>query len=135
MTGYAVALIAVDSLRPSEHVDPGRVAALADEIVAAGELRQPILVERESLTILDGHHRWHAARCLGLARIPAIALSYQDPRLTLASWSERSFSPDDVLRAAATGQLLPAKSTRHILAPAPGPEPVSLCLLGPTRMP
>jgi len=126
MTGYRVTLIGIAQLRPTEEVDPAHAGRLAEAIAADGAVFQPILVERSALAILDGHHRFCAARALGLALLPAILIDYDDPRLTLASWSERNFSKPDVLRAAQTGELLPRKSTRHILAPAP--EPVRIAI-------
>jgi hypothetical protein len=76
--------------------------------------------------ILDGHHRWHAIRRLGLSRIPGIRLDYADSRLSLGSWNSRRFTREDVIRAGETGQLLPHKSTRHLLAPELVAAPVPL---------
>lgn len=129
MTGYDIAILDIARLRPTEEVDAARVEALMRELAAADTQQVPILVERETLAILDGHHRYCAAIRMGLARIAAIAIGYDDPRLTLASWSERRFSPDEVLDAARTGRLFPKKSTRHILTPEPQRRPVALSVL------
>jgi len=117
MTGYDITLIEIARLRPTEEVDAAQVARLATDLKRDGCLRQPILVERTSLAILDGHHRYHAAMRLGLSRIAAILISYGDPRLSLLSWSARQFTPEEVIRAAETGKPLPRKSTRHVLTP------------------
>jgi ParB-like chromosome segregation protein Spo0J len=91
-----------------------------------GIQRRPVLVERGSLAILDGHHRFRAAQMLGLSRVSAVLIGYDDPRLTLSSWTDRAFTREDVHAAAESGVLLPAKSTRHLLDP-PLPEmPVSV---------
>ena len=100
MTGYDITLIEIARLRPTEEVDAAHVARLATDLQRDGCLRQPILVERTSLAILDGHHRYHAAMRLGLSRIAAILISYGDPRLSLLSWSARQFTPEEVIRAA-----------------------------------
>ena len=103
------------------------IAALVDDIRSAGELRQPILVEAESFAILDGHHRYHAARALGLKRLPAIVISYADPRLSLGSWSERTWSREEVIAAAMLGRsCCRRKSTRHCLTPEPQTTPTAL---------
>jgi L-serine kinase (ADP) len=117
MTGYDITLIEIARLRPTEEVDAAHVARLATDLQRDGCLRQPILVERTSLAILDGHHRYHAAMRLGLSRIAAILISYGDPRLSLLSWSARQFTPEEVIRAAESGKPLPRKSTRHVLTP------------------
>ncbi len=126
MSGYGQTIVAIEALRPTEAADAQVVEALIDDIRSAGELRQPILVEAESLAILDGHHRYHAARALGLKRLPAILVSYADPRLSLCSWSERSWSREEVIEAAMLGQVLPMKSTRHRLDPEPQTTPTAL---------
>ena len=133
MTGYVVTLIELARLRPSEEVDAAHVARIAEDLQRDGCQRQPILVERTSLAILDGHHRFHAARRLGLSRIAAIVISYDDPRLSLQSWSDRRFTPEEVIQAAASQNLLPRKSTRHVLAPPVREHAFALAALQPVR--
>lgn len=107
-------------------VDAAHVRALTEEMRRDGAQRRPVLVERRTFAILDGHHRFHAAKALGLAFVNAVVIDYDDPRLTLASWTERSFTPQDVRAAAESGELLPVKSTRHILNPPLADDPVTL---------
>ena len=126
MIAYDIRTLAVAQLNPTEEVDAAHVRAVAADMKRDGMQRRPILVERHSMAILDGHHRYHAARSLGLAAISAVLIGYDDPRLTLASWTETAYNRQDVLRAAATGALLPAKSTRHILNPPVPDMPVPL---------
>lgn len=86
-------------------------------ILKSGVWTTPILAEFRSLAVMDGHHRLAAAQLLGLRRIPGVRLQYDDPRLSLNSWRpDRTYTVKDVLRAAATQDLLPIKSTRHILS-------------------
>ena len=133
MTGYDIALIDVARLRPTEEVKAARVDRLMKQMRMEGLQRRPILVERDSLAILDGHHRYHAALQLGLTRIAAVLIAYGDARLSLQSWTSRSYSAADVLAAAASQQLLPAKSTRHVLEPPLPDDPVRLDRLGLVR--
>lgn len=114
---YRPRLIRVDDLRPHEEIFGERIPALMRKIVDSGVWQVPVLVERSSGAIMDGHHRWTVARQLGLRWIPAVVLDYADPRLTLGSWTNREFTPRDVIEAALSGRLLPQKSTRHKLFP------------------
>lgn len=107
-------------------VDAAHVRTLMEEMRRDGVQRRPVLVERQTLAILDGHHRFHAAKALGLGFVNAVVIDYQDPRLTLSSWTERRFTPADVRAAAESGALLPVKSTRHILNPPLADNPVAL---------
>ncbi len=133
MSGYVVQKLPIAVLRPTEGVDLTHVRVIADQIRRDDVLRRPVLVERNAMAILDGHHRYHAARALGLGLVPAVMIDYGDPRLSLCSWTERSFTREEVLAAARGGVLLPAKSTRHILAPPIGDCPVPLGELAPVR--
>ncbi len=117
MSGYTCQRVEIARLKPTEMVDAAHVRALSDDMRRDGVQRRPVLVERKTLAILDGHHRYHAARALGLAFINAVVIDYEDARLTLASWTDQRFTREDVCAAAESGKLLPAKSTRHILSP------------------
>ena len=132
MSGYGCQLIATALLRPTEMVSAAHVAGLVMDMRRDGVQLRPVRVERAPLAIRDGHHRFRAAEALGLERINAVLIAYDDPRLTLSSWSEAVFTRDEVLAAAASGRLLPAKSTRHMLNPPLGDAPVPLSALGAT---
>ncbi|MFN4143842.1 ParB N-terminal domain-containing protein [Aestuariivirga sp.] len=129
MSSYALCRLEIARLRPTERVDAAHAGRIAEEMRREGMLRRPLLVERHTLAILDGHHRFHAAQALGLRFISAVLIAYDDPRLTLASWTERSFTREEVLMAGRSGVLLPAKSTRHILTPPLPESPVPLAEL------
>jgi ParB-like chromosome segregation protein Spo0J len=126
VSGYELRLLELARLRPTEEVDAAHVRLIAAEMRRDGVQRQPVLIERQSFAILDGHHRFHAARLLELSAIAAVVIDYEDPRLTLLSWTDRRFTRHDVLAAARSGQLLPRKSTRHVLDPPTPCAPVAL---------
>lgn len=46
----------------------------------------PIVVDRNSLTILDGHHRHQAAVILGLDKIPVILVDYLSEDIKIENW-------------------------------------------------
>ena len=50
-----VRLLAVDSLIPHEHYDRKRALTLAEKILFEGIWSQPLLIEKSSHIILDGH--------------------------------------------------------------------------------
>ena len=126
---YSAVLLETDRLRPTERVHEERVWRLTRKIRDSGVWRVPILVEATTHAIMDGHHRWTAAQRLGLRRVPAVVLSYGDPRLTLSSWNGVCYTPEDVIVAARNGEPMPQKSTRHILQPSVGTVRVALSQL------
>jgi hypothetical protein len=122
-----VTLLPHDWFLPHEMHDPNRATALAAQIEAHGVWTMPLLVEVSNLVILDGHHRWEAAKRLALAAVPAVLIAYGDPRLSLVSWRERErWSPKDVIARALSGELCPVKTTRHRLQPSL--RPIAICL-------
>lgn len=66
---------------------------------------------------MDGHHRFFAAKQLGLSAIPALLLSYEDPLVRLECWRPgETITAEQVREVARSGALLPYKTTRHIVA-------------------
>jgi hypothetical protein len=110
-----VSLVNLDKVLPTEEVNPEFVATLSAGMAVSGFWTHPLLLEVNSLAVLDGHHRLAAAKRIGLCSIPAVCVSYADPQVHLESWRHGThFTPDEILGRARAGNLLPYKSTRHI---------------------
>uniref|UniRef100_A0A7C1T6T8 Transcriptional regulator n=1 Tax=Thermofilum pendens TaxID=2269 RepID=A0A7C1T6T8_THEPE len=113
---YPVVLVPLEILHPHEEVDPARLSELRSDILSTGLIRKPVLVESETLVILDGHHRVQVLKRLGKRLVPALLISYNDPCVRVESWrSDWVVTKDLVLRAGLVGPLLPHKTSRHIL--------------------
>ena len=112
--GYILTFRTLGSLRASEQVLDERVRALAWRIQREGRWLAPLTIDEESGVVMDGNHRLQAAQQLGLRRLPCIALSYADPRVSVACWTTGlPFDPQRVFATLARGALLRPKSTRH----------------------
>ncbi|MBN3845491.1 MULTISPECIES: ParB N-terminal domain-containing protein [Burkholderiaceae] len=109
-----------------EFIDPERIlrneehsAAHAEELANAmkysGLWRVPILLEKESLAVMDGHHRLAAARSLGLIRVPVLRLDYQHVEV-VATREGFTVTPDEIVMRARQGNLYPEKTTRHMFS-------------------
>ena len=111
---YLPEQITRDDLRPTEQINEGRMRSLAKQIEHNGLWTKPILIEASSMAIMDGHHRFHASKLLGLKRLPCLVLSYDDPNLSVVSWAGGApFDPARILEAANSGVLLGFKTTKH----------------------
>ncbi len=77
--------VRIEKLRPHEAVVESLVEQLMCDIKMRG-LIYPIVVDKNTYTILDGHHRAEAFRRLGLTRIPAILIDYRQDYVTLRRW-------------------------------------------------
>ena len=81
---------------------------------------KPLLVDRKTGTILDGHHRTSVAHRLELLCLPCVRVDYlEDDRVTLTVWprcGRDSLEKEEVVEAALSGELFPPKTSRHLLS-------------------
>lgn len=120
-TGRVVSAVPVAGLVPHEEHDERRALRLARHIGRAEVWTAPLVAERDSLVVMDGHHRLRAARALGLLVLPVVLLVYEDAGVTLQAWRKgEAWSPAAVLSLGRSGRLLPRKTTRHLFRPAIG---------------
>jgi hypothetical protein len=114
-------------LLPHESFSRLRAALLMLKMLASGHFTRPILIDAQSGTILDGHHRCKASRWLGLARVPVCSVDYlvEGSVAVHARRPQLAVTKEDVLRSARAGTLFPRKTTRHVYA-VPQWHPVAL---------
>ncbi|NNN04936.1 MAG: ParB N-terminal domain-containing protein [Elusimicrobia bacterium] len=125
-------LLDIAALKAHERVIATRLLKIKSALKKSGEVRTPLWVEREHLIVLNGHHRLGALRELGCRYAPAILLDYSNddvrvgvcPGAKIASIDKRS-----IIAAALTGNLLPARSSLHVLSFLPGVRPTPLAAL------
>ena len=117
MSIMAWELVEVARLRPHEQTLPWRVEEMVEKIQRNNFFHKPLLVDRSTLTILDGHHRHQASIRLGLKRVPAMAFDYQeDERVVVEARppaAPESVSKALVMHVAANGHLMEPKSSKH----------------------
>lgn len=116
MTGSAphYTLLPVGRLTPHEEVDETDVDRLTKRIRADGAVHEPVLVDRATEVILDGHHRFHALQQLGCRRIPCYCVDYLEPTIIVETWDSRALiDKHELLRQALAGERYPIKTSRH----------------------
>ena len=129
-----VCAVPVGRLVPHEEHDGHRARTLGRRIGRAGVWTAPLVVERDSLMVMDGHHRLRAAETLGLSVLPVVLMSYEDAGVLLQAWRKGEvWSPAIVLSRARSGLLLPRKTTRHLFQPAIGSVAIPLDRLAAQR--
>ena len=113
-------MIPVEVLKPHEQVIEKKVDQLERMTIRWDAYTKPLLVDGATGTILDGHHRYELARRLDLQCLPCVVVEYlDDDSITLLLWpnSDReSISKDDVIQAGLSGDLMPPKTSRHLLS-------------------
>ncbi|MBW8024447.1 hypothetical protein E0H95_26860 [Pseudomonas syringae pv. tomato] len=72
-----VKLVDICLLKPHEHVDESDLKCLTEEINKHGFWHVPIIFDKESGVIMDGHHRYNFALISGFSKIPSYEMSYR----------------------------------------------------------
>ena len=115
-----VQLIPVEVLKPHEQVIQKKVDQLERMTIRWDAYTKPLLVDGATGTILDGHHRFEIAKRLDLQCLPCVVVDYlDDDSITLLLWpsSDREgITKDDVIQAGLSGDLMPPKTSRHLLS-------------------
>jgi uncharacterized protein (DUF1015 family) len=114
---YQIKLLTIKNLKPHECTSRKRVYEVLQMIKSIGKFTQPILVERKSKIILDGHHRVMAMKKLGEKKIPARLVDYKDINVSLRHKNLSSkIIKELVLYLASKKIMLPRKTTRHYVS-------------------
>ena len=71
-----VSLVDLDWLKPHEEIKIKNRDKLLEMTKKWGGFTKPLLVDSQTGSILDGHHRHSVAVCLNLKRVPAILIDY-----------------------------------------------------------
>ena len=109
-------LIRIDKLNDHEEVDPFHLQSLRTEIESDGLLKMPIIVDRHTNTIIDGHHRRYALSQLNCKRIPVLFINYNSCDVVVIAWRDgEEVTKESVLNASLSGNRLPPKTTKHLV--------------------
>lgn len=115
-----IVLIQISELLPHEEIKQKKLRKLIDLVKKRGGLYEPILVDRETKTLLDGHHRYNTALHLGLKFIPGIEVDYlEDESIQVESWpgkEEMKITKESVLSMAKSENLFPPKTSKHSIS-------------------
>jgi ParB-like chromosome segregation protein Spo0J len=131
-----VELVPLEILRPHEEVLPKKVDQLEKMTHRWNAYTKPLLIDKSTGTILDGHHRYHVAMRLELLCVPCVLINYlEDDMIELDVWpncGRENVSKKEVIEAALSGDLFSPKTSRHRLSDHLPPIAIPLSRL---RMP
>lgn len=114
---YQIKLISLADLKAHEKTDFQRTKSVRKMLKRTGYFSQPILVDRKTKIILDGHHRSQILALLGLKKIPALMVNYRSPRIKVLSRRKGlKINKGVVLHKAENGELFPCKTTKHLIS-------------------
>ncbi len=128
-----VDLVHLDTLRPHELTIPKKVDELEKMTNRWNAYVLPLVVDKKTGVILDGHHRHQVAIRLDLKRLPCVQVDYMgDDSIELGVWpncGRESITKEEVVQAGIDGELLHPKTSRHRLPDHLPPISVSLTRL------
>ncbi len=81
-----VELIRIYDLLPHEEVIEEKLNELTISILSSGIIKRPILVDKNTNVILDGHHRYVFLKRLGMVLAPVYRVDYMSPNIKVDVW-------------------------------------------------
>ena len=124
---YNIKLTNTDNLKPHEHTDPKKIREVKKSIIEQG-IKYPIVADKKTNIILDGHHRHNVFKKLKIKNIPVFYVNYMDERIILNSWNNHKLTKQDVINNATSHKLYPIKTTKHMLKTPDGQTHISQTL-------
>ena len=128
-----VELVPIGWLKPHEEVKPRNVDTLHEMTLRWSAYTKPLLVDRVTGTILDGHHRYHVGMRIGLSRLPVILVDYlEDDGIEIDVWPAcglDTLTKQEVIDMALSDGVFPPKTSRHRFSDHMPPIAVPLDLL------
>lgn len=118
---WTIELIPTEQILPNEEHNETRLLEVLDSISRSGRWTTPIVLERASLAVMDGHHRLAAARQLSLLRVPCVLLDYTQIGVE-ARRPDFYVDGAQIITRSRARLLYPPKTTRHIF-----PRPLPKC--------
>jgi len=109
-----VVLLPLIQLRAHEQVCPQRLEEVMSLINKRGEIINPIIIDKKTRVILDGHHRVESLRRLGCRLAPVMAVDYFSEQVRVFL-RRKELIKEMVLSRALKKRLLPDKTTRHLI--------------------
>ncbi|MBT4051144.1 MAG: ParB N-terminal domain-containing protein [Euryarchaeota archaeon] len=128
-----VELVPLELLRPHEEIIIKKVDQLEKMTHRWNAYTKPLLLDRNTGTILDGHHRYEVALRLKLKCIPCVMIDYLDDNsIEVDVWpncGREVLTKQDIINSALSGDLFSPKTSRHRLSDHLPPIAISLSRL------
>lgn len=111
-----IVLVDIQKLVAHEKIDRARFTVVLSQIRACGKVQRPVIVDKDSGVILDGHHRVQVLRKLGAIKAPVMYVRYTDNDIQVYLRRKEvlmEMIKRYVVERALSHALFPSKTTRH----------------------
>lgn len=112
-----VVLRLLADLHPHEETKPARLDTLLERFRKERIIDLPVIVDRATGVIIDGHHRVSVLRILGAKLVPCVEVEYLTDEVTLTVRPEsgvQGLSKEDILATGLSSKIYPHKTTKHL---------------------
>jgi hypothetical protein len=117
--GEDVTLVPIEWLKPHEEIKEKNCQSLLKMTKKWGGYTKPLIVDKATGAILDGHHRYNVGLRLDLRLLPALCIDYlTDSRISVETWQASTFeeiTKEQVIEMSLSGHVFPAKTSKHTL--------------------
>jgi hypothetical protein len=86
LLSFELVLEEISNLHIHEEIIPDKMEELVEKIPHDGVWIHPIIVDKNSLVVLDGMHRVAAAKEIGYRYIPVCLVDYNSPSVRIGCW-------------------------------------------------
>lgn len=110
-----IRLILIGKIHEHEAVDPVNLVLVKEKIRKTAVFKVPIIIDKHTFIVLDGHHRLQSCKELGLQKIPCILVDYLRDK-TIKVFSRRpeiSINKQRVIEMGLSDNVFPHKTTKH----------------------
>lgn len=108
-------------LKQHEMIEESHLKNLFNQIKKDDFISDPIIVDKNTMIILDGHHRYNAIKRMDLRSSPVYLVDYKSEKIKVTSWKKgkNNITKELVINAGLSGNLLKPKTSRHIINEKP----------------
>jgi len=115
-----IKIIKNNLIKQHEQIRKSHLFDLIKEIKHDGFIRNPIIVDKNTMIILDGHHRFNAIKSIGLTSSPVYLVDYNNKKITVSAWRNgEKVTKKLVVEAGLSGKLLKPKTSKHYIPDSP----------------
>ena len=113
-----VKLVDISKLKSHERVNKNHLKRIIREFQTSRVIRNPVVIDRKTFVVLDGHHRVAALKILGCQKIPVMFVNYQSNKVRVYLRRKnllQEIIKEIVIKRAFSGFCFPIKTTRHYI--------------------
>jgi len=109
--------IEIKKIKEHEAVDINHLEIIKKMINKSGFFKEPIIIDKKTFIVLDGHHRLNSCQELGLKKVPCLMVDYLgNNNIKVVSRRKNIFiNKKRVIKMGLSGKVFPNKTTKHLI--------------------